>query len=323
MLHNPNVADDPFSDVLRLIDAKSLVSGSLIADGAWAIRFPASDRVNFWGIVHGSCWCEMEGADRPLLLEPGDFLLRTSPRMAVLATDLQAKPIELADIPVSATGNLRRLGEGEGEGFSMVGGKVDLDETLGAALLASLPPTVLIKHGSPHAAVLQDLLAQLVRERTEARLGVAAATAHIAHLMFIQILRAHLESDSTIAPGWLRLLGNERLAPAVQRLHATPERSWGLQELANACSMSRASFAAHFKASAGLAPLAYLAQLRIRMAARALVDSDARVSAVAFSLGYASESAFSSAFKRIVGEAPARYRRMRRGKDAEVPLARN
>ncbi|WP_431289414.1 helix-turn-helix transcriptional regulator [Roseateles chitinivorans] len=76
--------------------------------------------------------------------------------------------------------------------------------------------------------------------------------------------------------------------------------------------MSRASFAAHFKASAGLAPLAYLAQLRIRMAARALVDCDARVSEIAFSLGYASESAFSSAFKRIVGEAPARYRRERR-----------
>ncbi|WP_431045829.1 AraC family transcriptional regulator [Roseateles sp. L2-2] len=308
------MADDPFSDVLRLIDAKSLVSGSLIADGDWAIRFPASDRVNFWGIVHGSCWCAMEGADRPLLLEPGDFLLRASPRTAVLATDLQAKPIDLADIPVSATGNLRRLGDGdgEGEGFSMVGGKVDLDETLGAALLASLPTTVLIKHGSPHAAVLQDLLAQLVRERTEARLGVAAASAHIAHLMFIQILRAHLESDAAIAPGWLRLLGNQRLAPAVQLLHAAPERSWGLHELASACSMSRASFAAHFKASAGLAPLAYLAQLRIRLAARALVESDARISTVAFSLGYASESAFSAAFKRIVGEAPARYRRARR-----------
>jgi AraC-like DNA-binding protein len=44
------------------------------------------------------------------------------------------------------------------------------------------------------------------------------------------------------------------------------------------------------------------------LAQRALRDSDVRVGSLAIELGYASESAFSTAFKREVGESPLRYR---------------
>jgi AraC-like DNA-binding protein len=291
------MTDDPFSDVLSLISARSVVSGSLIAGGAWAIRFPASDRINFWGIARGDCWCVTEGDDEPLWLEAGD---------SVLATDLQATPVDFQELTVSSTGNTRH--HGSGDQFLIIGGKVEFDARLGAPLLGSLPPTILIRHGSAHATVLQWLLAQLVRERSDGLPGVAAASAQLAQLMFIQILRAHLDSDATLAPGWLRLLGNRRLAPAVRLFHAEPARAWGLEELARACSMSRATFAVHFKANAGISPLAYLTQLRMRLAERSLREGDAAVSTVGYALGYSSESAFSNAFKRFAGEAPTRYR---------------
>jgi AraC-like DNA-binding protein len=131
-----------------------------------------------------------------------------------------------------------------------------------------------------------------MRERTEGSPGVAAASAQLAHLMFIQILRAHLDLGVTLAPGWLRLVGNRRLAPALRLLHGEPARAWGLEELARECGMSRA----------------YLTQWRMRLAERALRDGDAAIASLGYSLGYASESAFSNAFKRLVGQAPARYR---------------
>lgn len=298
--------DDPFSDVLGLINARSVVSGSLTAGGAWAIRFPASDRINFWGIARGECWCITEGEDAPLKLEAGDFLLRASPRAAVLTTDPQVKPVHFEELAVSSAGNTRH--HGVGDEFLIIGGKVDFDEKLGAPLLGLLPPTLLVRHGSVHATVLQWLLSQLVRERADALPGVAAASAQLAHLMFIQILRAHLDADATLAPGWLRLLGDRRLAPAVRLLHREPARAWGLEELARACSMSRATFAAHFKAVAAITPVAYLTQLRMRFAERSLREEDTAVSAIGYALGYSSESAFSSAFKRFAGEAPSRYR---------------
>jgi AraC-like DNA-binding protein len=44
------------------------------------------------------------------------------------------------------------------------------------------------------------------------------------------------------------------------------------------------------------------------LAQRALRDPDVRIGTLAVELGYSSDSAFSTAFKREVGESPTRYR---------------
>ena len=72
------------------------------------------------------------------------------------------------------------------------------------------------------------------------------------------------------------------------------------------------AFALRFKAVAGVAPLAYLTAWRMRLAQRALRDEDVNVAELATQLGYASESAFSHAFKREVGVGPRAYRRVER-----------
>jgi AraC-like DNA-binding protein len=72
--------------------------------------------------------------------------------------------------------------------------------------------------------------------------------------------------------------------------------------------MSRTSFALHFRNVAGVAPLTYLTEWRMRLAERALREEKTPVASVARSLGYTSESAFSNAFKRIIGISPTAYR---------------
>ena len=72
--------------------------------------------------------------------------------------------------------------------------------------------------------------------------------------------------------------------------------------------MSRTSFAVRFKAVAGVAPLTYLQNLRMRSAEHGLREGPMSVSELGLSLGYSSESAFSNAFKRATGMAPKRYR---------------
>jgi AraC-like DNA-binding protein len=92
-------------------------------------------------------------------------------------------------------------------------------------------------------------------------------------------------------------------------MHGEPERAWHLEELAAACAMSRTTFAFHFKAIAGVTPLAYLTDWRMHLAERALREENTPVGNIALSLGYTSESAFSNAFKRVTGKAPNVYRR--------------
>jgi AraC-like DNA-binding protein len=108
--------------------------------------------------------------------------------------------------------------------------------------------------------------------------------------------------------GWLRALADPRIAPALRLMHSDPGRDWHLEELAKASAMSLTTFAFHFKAVAGVAPLTYLTEWRMHLAQRALREEDTPVAVIARSLGYTSESAFSNAFKRVTGGSPKAYR---------------
>jgi AraC-like DNA-binding protein len=119
-------------------------------------------------------------------------------------------------------------------------------------------------------------------------------------------------------PGWLRALGDPRVAPALRLMHGDPARAWRLDELAKACAMSRTTFASHFRTAAGAAPLTYLTEWRMRLAERVLREESRPISVVAQTLGYTSESAFSTAFKRVTGCSPKAYRKR---VQASAPLA--
>ena len=56
----------------------------------------------------------------------------------------------------------------------------------------------------------------------------------------------------------------------------------------------------------------YLTNWRMQRGAQLLRESKANVAAIALEVGYDSEAAFCRAFKRLVGEPPAAWRRSRR-----------
>lgn len=61
-----------------------------------------------------------------------------------------------------------------------------------------------------------------------------------------------------LSSGWLRALTDERLRPALTLMHTEPGRPWRLEELAQAATMSRTSFAERFRIVAGMPPLTCL-----------------------------------------------------------------
>ncbi|SAL33304.1 AraC family transcriptional regulator [Caballeronia udeis] len=297
---------DPFSDILKLVNAETVVSGGFTAGGAWAIRFPAPDKIKFSVVVKGTCWVIMDGEEEPVRAETGDVFLLSAQRSFVLASDLTTPAV---DAHALFSGNLSKIAKlGAGEDFIQIGGHVRLDPTNGGLLAEVLPPFIHIRAGAPQATALRWILDQLVREREEGLPGAHIASSQLAQLMFVQILRVHLKAAGPLAAGWLRVAGDQRLAPALRLMHGDPGRSWQLEELARAVAMSRTTFASHFKAAAGVAPLTYLTQWRMHLAERALREEGIAVVALARSLGYTSESAFSNAFKRATGKAPKHYR---------------
>jgi AraC-like DNA-binding protein len=308
--------NDPFSDILRLTEAKSIVSGGFTAGGTWALRFPPPEKIKFFAVVKGSCWLRVDGQKRAVTLDQGDVFLVSGRKGFLLASSLTTPPRDARRVFGAEGGTFAHLGGGSDCLF--IGGHVSLHPSSGHLLADVLPALVHVRAASPQAAMLRWILEHLVQERSSTLPGSGTVCVQLAQLMFVQVLRAHLASSGTLPSGWLRAISDDRIAPALRLMHGDPRRAWTLNELAKAAAMSRSSFAERFKSVAGVAPLTYLTEWRMRLAQRALRDEDESVSELAESLGYASESAFSNAFKRVTGSSPRQYRQAARQLESAV-----
>src|SRR5882762_1640871 len=119
---------DPFSDILKLSNAETFVSGGFTAGGSWAIRFPSPDKIKFFALVKGNCWLRIDGQESPpVRVEEGDVLLLSAQPSFVLASDLAAVPVDATGL---FTGTVYRTAKlGEGEDCVQIGGHVRLDES--------------------------------------------------------------------------------------------------------------------------------------------------------------------------------------------------
>lgn len=106
---------------------------------------------------------------------------------------------------------------------------------------------------------------------------------------------------------------DKQIARALGLLQAEPARAWTVQRLARAVGLSRAAFARRFLAGTGRSPRRFLSELRLGLAVSLLESTDDSLAEVARHVGYASEFAFSRAFKRRHGVAPGSFRRQQQG----------
>lgn len=317
MRDSSNLGVDPLSDLLDFLQVRCDLSGSLVAGGAWARRFANLDAIKFCAVTQGRCWYALDDVPAPQLAESGDVLITNGTRTLTLASAAELLP-DAGQAPVERDDDDRyRLGQGED--FTMIGGKVRLDADRQALLLSGLPPLIHVRGGAAEAEPLSWLLRQLVVEMKSSRPGRASMVAGLTQLLFTQTLRAWLAGAPADDKGWLQGFADPRLSIVLSCIHGEPARGWTLQTLAKSAGMSRTSLAVRFRERMGIPPLAYLTQWRMYLARRELL-AGAAIAEVAARVGYASESAFSSAFKRVMAVAPGHYRRDARN-DAAQPAA--
>jgi AraC-like DNA-binding protein len=301
-----NVITDQLSEVFDLVEVRGVLSGGFVARGRWVCRGPLETPFKFFAVVSGRARLMTDGIDVPLDLEPGDVALLNNRAWLELEGGTgdepprEIRPEENGPFPDAAGIDFRT-------DDAIVGGRVDLNPAGRALLMQALPPVGHLRGNGQSATTLRGILHRLLEELRLRRVGAEFAIRQHVQLLVLEMVRAHVE-QAELPPGWLRVLTDERLRPAVAMIHTDPGAPWSLADLAGAAAMSRTSFAEHFRNVAGVPPLTYLARWRMLLAQRALRDDEVRVGALAARLGYASESAFSTAFKRQVGRSPLRYR---------------
>jgi AraC-like DNA-binding protein len=300
---------DPLSDVLSLLKPRNTMVRGFDVGRPWSIQFGAHGGVKCYAVVSGQAWLSMEGIADPVRLQAGDCLLLPRGRPFRLASDPDLAPIDAESFVSAARDGAVATLNGGGDCFG-IGGWFDFAGDHAGILLGVLPPIVHIRKDADRA-VLRWSLERMMQELLEPRPGGLLVTRHLAHMVLVQALRLHLAEGSSGGVGWLFALADGQMSAAINAMHQDPARRWTLQALAAQAGMSRSSFAQKFKQAVGVSPMDYLTRWRMLLAGDRLEHSTDPVSAIALSLGYASESAFSTAFKRVMDASPRKYGRGR------------
>lgn len=170
-------------------------------------------------------------------------------------------------------------------------------------------------------AFVRQAYAMMLDEIERPELGGGAMTGALMKACLVMVIRRFLtrpEADMLIAGA----LGDPRLASAIAAVLNQPSAPHNVRSLAAAAGMSRAAFARKFNESFAMGPMEFVAKTRLRHAAELLRSSRLPVKVVAASIGFASRSHFSRAFRDAYGQDPTAFRTTegRIALDAPAPL---
>ncbi|HEY0257624.1 MAG TPA: AraC family transcriptional regulator [Candidatus Methylacidiphilales bacterium] len=296
---------DPLSDVISLLKPTKYLVGGFEAGGAWSIRFGAYEGIKCYAVTSGTCWLAMDGIGKPLLLKQGDCFLLPHGWPFVVASDLNLPPDDWRRHFVgSPEGTLVKLNESQG--VTVVGSHFQLAGPQVEMLLKLLPPIVHLQSETDRES-LRWAFDRMRQELIDPKPGSDLIVQQLAYMIFVQALRLHLDEGNGV--GWLFALSDKHVGAAIAAIHREPARRWTVATLALEVGLSRSGFAARFRQLVGDGPIEYLTRWRMLLAGRSLSRGEP-VGAIARSVGYESESAFSTAYKRVMGSTPRRRARL-------------
>jgi AraC family transcriptional activator of mtrCDE len=190
-------------------------------------------------------------------------------------------------------------------------GYFEFDSPLSQVLLASLPAQMLLRRdplpGTGVSGAPAALLQLIIAEAESNGPGAMLLMDKLSDALFMYALRQCLVAG-TVEQGVLTAISDPYLGPALLTIHHDPQHPWTVAMLADTVHLSRAAFARRFAQSVGASPMEYVTGLRMQQAKSALVERGVSVAEAAVIAGYATEAAFSRAFKRHYGHSPGASR---------------
>jgi len=315
-----SAGSDALSDVLAKVRLASTIFSVAEMDAPWGV----DSRAMPWGIFHafvqGGGWIRVAGSPDYVQLRQGDIVFLP-----------HGDAHELYDDPTTPSASIRTLvtdtggpvGDltivGDGDHTSIICGKFTFGSSEAHQLFSPLPTLL---HYRPEqddrsawvASTLAMIRRELVPMDTQGRgqPGSETVIMRLTDVLLVHALRYYIETLDDARRGWMAGLGDRQVAGALDLIHGSPEQKWTAADLAGHVGMSRSAFFARFTELVGEPPWSYLTRWRMFLAAVELRDGSQSMSNIASRVGYATEAAFSKAFKRFFGIPPAHYRRTQR-----------
>jgi AraC-like DNA-binding protein len=205
----------------------------------------------------------------------GEVVLLPHNEIHFFGSELNLTPVPASDIMQDrqAGGLARLVHGGGGEATRLVCGYLGC-ETPFSPLVAALPKILKLNvRTTASGAWIESSFRFAASEISARRVGSTTVMAKLSELLFVNAVSHFVEN-------------------------LTDERR-----------LSRSAFAERFSSLVGQPPMQYLALWRMHIAAQRLREGRRSVAQIGYDIGYESEAAFSRAFKRQFGAAPATWRK--------------
>jgi AraC-like DNA-binding protein len=316
---------DALSDVLKVANltggvflhaeffAPWCVAGRLSPEHCAPALGPASHLIIYHYVIEGSFRIRVEGEDgKELVVGAGEVVLLPRNDLHLIGSDLSVAPVVGSDIihPPKDGGLFSIHHGGAGERTRMICGFLGSNSAKGNPVISTLPPLLKLNVEEGGAAEwIRSTFQYAAEEVSAGRVGSETVLAKLSELLFVEAVRRYAETFPDGQTGWFAGLREPFVARALALLHRDTTRRWTVEDLGREVGLSRSALADRFIRLIGVPPMHYLAGWRMEIAAQKLRNTNASLAQVAEIVGYDSEAAFSRAFKKTFGTAPATWRR--------------
>jgi AraC-like DNA-binding protein len=316
---------DALSDVLRVAHltggvflnaeffAPWCVAAQVAPEHCAPVLGPAAHLIIFHYVVEGEFQLRIDGeGGENLTLEAGEVVLLPRNSLHLMGSDLTVLPALGRDIiqPPKDGGLFSIRHGGAGAPTRLVCGYLGCDSAEGNPVLSTLPCALKLKVEKGGAAEwIRSTFQYAADEVAAGRPGSETVLAKLSELLFVEAVRRYTETLPEGQTGWLAGLRDHYVARALALLHRDITRRWTVDDLGREVGLSRSALADRFIRLIGVPPMHYLANWRMQVASQKLRHDGVSLAQVAEIVGYESEAAFSRAFKKTFGTAPATWRR--------------
>jgi AraC-like DNA-binding protein len=319
---------DVLSDVLRVVRLTGALYFDIDTGSPWVGESPGTTEIaaavmpevehviSFHAIMSGACWAALaDDSMPPLRLNAGDIVVFPggAPNVMSSSPGERSEPnMAMYYRPIDQHLPFRLIHGGSGkERTRFICGYLGCDARPFNPLLAALPPMLSVRKPADGSGWVTDLFRLALEEGRSGRAGGETILAKLSELMFVEVIRRHLEILPDDSRGWLSGLRDPHVGEAIRLIHARPAEEWTLARLARQVGLSRSTFADRFSQYVQISPMQYLVRWRLQLAARLLEQPSLSIAQAGATVGYESEAAFNRAFKKFVGVPPGTWRKGR------------
>jgi AraC-like DNA-binding protein len=316
---------DALSDVLKTVRLTGAAFFEILARDTWAVGSPARDIVlpkilpgadrliAYHVVASGRCFATAVSG-KPMTLEAGEVVVFTGGQPHIMSSDpgMHADPTTADVVEIAATGkmpfNINCGGEGPAS-TRLICGYLACDAQPFNPVLDHLPP--IIKAGDSRQSETSwvgQFIKFALAESAQKRVGGETVLTKLSELMFIDVLRRHIETLPPEQNGWLAGLRDPLVGKVLSLMHARPAHAWTIETLGREAGLSRSVLAERFTNLIGIPPMQYLSKWRMQLATELLRGGILNMAQIATQIGYESEAAFSRAFKKMIGVSPSVWR---------------